>query len=105
MCSKYDSAMRRPVIKAAAACVAFVAALCVAGYVYVRQSLPVVSGTTQIAGIAAPGDIVRHAAAIPHIFATSKLDAVCGLGYAHAQDRLWQMEFQRRIGNGRLSEI
>ena len=28
-----------------------------------------------------------------------------GLGYAHAQDRLWQMEFQRRIGHGRLSEI
>src|SRR5207237_10313117 len=28
-----------------------------------------------------------------------------GLGYVHAQDRLWQMEFQRRIGHGRLSEI
>ncbi len=27
------------------------------------------------------------------------------LGYAHAQDRLWQMEFQRRIGNARLSEV
>ncbi len=28
-----------------------------------------------------------------------------GLGYVHAQDRLWQMEFQRRIGHGRLSEM
>src|SRR5262249_18422475 len=35
----------------------------------------------------------------------TKLDAFYGLGYVHAQDRLWQMEFQRRIGHGRLSEI
>ena len=34
-----------------------------------------------------------------------RLDALFGLGYVHAQDRLWQMEFQRRIGHGRLSEI
>src|SRR5437867_3693107 len=27
------------------------------------------------------------------------------VAYVHAQDRLWQMEFQRRIGHGRLSEI
>ncbi|MGC4082191.1 MAG: penicillin acylase family protein [Vicinamibacterales bacterium] len=50
-------------------------------------------------------DIVRDADAIPHIFATTKRDGLFGLGYAHAQDRLWQMEFQRRIGHGRLSEI
>ena len=39
------------------------------------------------------------------MFASTKLDALFGLGYVHAQDRLWQMEFQRRIGYGRLSEI
>ena len=38
-----------------------------------------------------------------HIVAANKLDGLFGLGYAHAQDRLWQMEFQRRIGHGRLS--
>ena len=43
--------------------------------------------------------------AVPHILALNKLDALFGLGYVHAQDRLWQMEFQRRIGHGRLSEI
>ncbi|MFN3335543.1 MAG: penicillin acylase family protein, partial [Caldilinea sp.] len=41
----------------------------------------------------------------PHIFATTDHDAFYGLGYAHAQDRLWQMEMNRRIGAGRLSEI
>ncbi|PYQ69847.1 MAG: penicillin amidase, partial [Acidobacteria bacterium] len=50
-------------------------------------------------------EIIRDADAIPHIFGATKQDAFFGLGYAHAQDRLWQMEFQRRIGHGRLSEI
>jgi penicillin amidase len=76
-----------------------------AGYLYLRQSLPQTSGTATVAGIAGPVDIVRDADAIPHIFAATKLDALFGLGYVHAQDRLWQMEFQRRIGHGRLSEI
>ena len=39
------------------------------------------------------------------MFAVTRLDTFYGLGYAHAQDRLWQMEFQRRVGMGRLSEI
>ena len=74
-------------------------------YVYLRQSLPQITGNVSVAGITGPVDIVRDADAIPHIFATTKLDALFGLGYAHAQDRLWQMEFQRRVGHGRLSEI
>lgn len=42
---------------------------------------------------------------VPTIRAGSLKDAVFGLGYAHARDRLWQMEYERRIGSGRLSEI
>src|SRR5262249_41615337 len=56
-------------------------------------------------GLRGPVDIVRDADDIPHVFGSTKLDALFGLGYVHAQDRLWQMEFQRRIGHGRLSEI
>jgi penicillin amidase len=74
-------------------------------YLYLRQSLPVVDGETKVAGISGPVDIVRDADAIPHVIATTKLDGLYGLGYVHAQDRLWQMEFQRRVGHGRLSEI
>ena len=74
-------------------------------YLYLRQSLPVLNGTLQVAGLSEPIDIIRDADAIPHIFATNKLDGFYGLGYVHAQDRLWQMEFQRRIGFGRLSEV
>ncbi len=49
--------------------------------------------------------IIRDAAGIPHIFASTDPDAFFALGYVHAQDRLWQMEMHRRIGAGRLSEI
>src|SRR5262245_13032443 len=81
-------------------------------YVYARRSLPLLDGASVIAGARyadgtqpAPIEIVRDADAIPHVFAANKRDALFGLGYVHAQDRLWQMEFQRRIGFGRLSEI
>jgi len=64
-----------------------------------------VNGTIDVTGISAPVEIARDASGIPHIFGATRLDALYGLGYAHAQDRLWQMEFQRRVGFGRLSEI
>ena len=54
--------------------------------VYLRQSLPMVSGTLQVDGLSAPIEIIRDADAIPHIFATNKLDGLYGLGYAHALD-------------------
>ncbi len=95
----------RLMLKAVAAIVLVVACFAAAAYLAARRSLPVVNGTIAIAGLAAPIDIIRDADAIPHIFAATKLDALFGLGYVHAQDRLWQMEFQRRIGHGRLSEI
>jgi penicillin G amidase len=85
--------------------VVIVAAVAVGAYVYARRSLPRISGTIHVEGLSGPVEIVRDADAIPHIFAAAKLDALFGLGYVHAQDRLWQMEFQRRIGHGTLSEV
>jgi penicillin G amidase len=43
--------------------------------------------------------------ALPHVIAETEYDAAFGLGYAHAQDRLWQMEVNRRVAAGRLAEI
>src|SRR6187399_1181055 len=76
-----------------------------AAYHYLRRSLPLLDGTIAVTGIRSTVDIVRDADAIPHVFASNKADALFGLGYLHAQDRLWQMELQRRIGHGRLSEV
>lgn len=74
-------------------------------WVYFRSSLPPTAGDLTVAGISAPVAITRDADGVPHIHAASDRDAWFGLGFAHAQDRLWQMEMQRRIGAGRLSEI
>ncbi len=62
-------------------------------------------GERSVPGLSAPVSIERDAHGVPTIRAASPSDALFGLGYAHAQDRLWQMEFQRRIGSGRLAEI
>lgn len=70
-----------------------------------RLPLPRVRGTVRAPGLGAPVEIARDGWGIPHIAAQSEGDAAFGLGYAHAQDRLWQMELHRRIGTGRLAEL
>jgi penicillin amidase len=74
------------------------------GYVHLRRSLPRLDGTVRVAGLGAPVEIMRDVDGIPHIYGQSQADVFLGLGYVHAQDRLWQLEFQRRIGQARLSE-
>lgn len=75
------------------------------GYLYLYRSLPQRSGEVKVAGLSSSVDIVRDADGVPHIYADSSPDAYFGLGYVHAQDRLWQMEYQRRVVQGRLAEI
>jgi len=62
-------------------------------------------GRMNMTGLSGVVSITRDANGIPHISAQSRADAVQALGFAHAQDRLWQMEFLRMTGQGRLSEI
>lgn len=74
-------------------------------YWFAARSLPDYNATTQVAGIAAPVEIVRDTANVPHIFGRENADVYFALGYAHAQDRMWQMTFMRRVVQGRLSEL
>lgn len=62
-------------------------------------------GEARLTGLDGPVTILRDANAVPHIFADSQLDAYRALGFAHAQDRFFQMEFTRRTAAGRLSEV
>ncbi len=80
-------------------------ALAAGAYLWLRTSLPVVDGTVALAGLSGPVEVVRDKHAIPHVFAQNEHDAYFALGFVHAQDRLWQMEFQRRVAAGRLSEV
>lgn len=72
---------------------------------YVLAVSPRIDGRSAIPGIAAPVEVIRDRHAVPHIFARSAEDASAALGFVHAQDRLWQMETNRRIAAGRLAEI
>src|SRR5258706_7354035 len=62
-------------------------------------------GTVRLAGPQAAIEMGRDAFGIVTIGADSEYDAAFALGYAHAQDRLFQMDLTRRLGAGRLSEV
>lgn len=56
-------------------------------------------------GLEHEGRIAWDAAGVPHIRAQNLEDGYFLLGYSHARDRLWQMEFARRYAGGTLSEV
>src|SRR6267378_4322580 len=72
---------------------------------YLRSSLPQTSGRLVVPGLHAEIRIDRDTDGVPLITARDDEDAAFGLGFVHAQDRLFQMELQRRYGAGRLAEI
>ncbi|MCX7834229.1 MAG: penicillin acylase family protein [Ignavibacteria bacterium] len=49
--------------------------------------------------------VYKDAFGVPHIEAKNQKDLFFILGYIHAQDRLWEMDFMRRVSQGKLSEI
>jgi penicillin amidase len=75
------------------------------GWAFLAGSLPRTSGTLILAELTAPVAVVRDAAGIPTIRAQSTRDLYTALGFVHAQDRLFQMDQQRRLVQGRLSEV
>ena len=74
-------------------------------YFLASRSLPEYDKTLQSSGVSAPVEIVRDNANVPHIFGETDDDVFFALGYAHSQDRLWQMVMLRRTAQGRLSEV
>ncbi len=74
-------------------------------YLFVRRSFPVVDGTIEAAGLYRPVTVIRDRWGVPHLYAENSHDLFFAQGYVHAQDRLWRMEFSRRISRGTLSEV
>ena len=74
-------------------------------YYFLQRSLPDYNEDFTLSGISAPVEIVRNNADVPHIFGATDDDVFFALGFAHAQDRLWQMTMLRRTVQGRLSEV
>ena len=69
------------------------------------RSLPILDGQMQLQGLSSPVQVRRDTADVTHIEAQSALDAWRALGFVHAQERGWQLEFNRRLMRGELSEI
>ncbi len=78
---------------------------CLGRHSPIRRSWPRVKGVLTVPGLIASVQVIRDSYGVPHIYAQNLRDLFFAQGYVHAQDRLWQMDFQRRIGHGRLSEI
>ncbi len=69
------------------------------------KSLPDYGKDIKLAGLTADVTVIRDSLAIPHIYAENEHDLYVAVGYAMAQDRLWQMDLLRRVTQGRLAEI
>ncbi|MDQ2939997.1 MAG: penicillin acylase family protein, partial [Actinomycetota bacterium] len=70
-----------------------------------RRPLPKWSGSLSVNGISAPIEIASDRWGVPHVRAQTPEDLWFGQGFCHARERLWQMDFYRRVTAGRLSEI
>jgi len=70
-----------------------------------RGPLPETSGALDVPGLHGPVVIERDSWGIPRIRAEHAEDLFFANGLVHAQDRFWQMELNRRVGSGRLSEL
>ncbi|HMX59849.1 MAG TPA: penicillin acylase family protein [Chitinophagales bacterium] len=70
-----------------------------------RTRLPKIDGKLSISGLKEDVEIIRDELGIAHIYANNINDLMFAQGYVHAQDRLFQMELNRKVARGTLSEI
>ena len=75
------------------------------GLWYARQTLPRTDGHLQVSGLGAPVQVNRDGSDVTHILAQNPRDAWMALGYVHAQERGWQLAFNRAVMRGTLSEF
>ena len=79
--------------------------MAILSYNLATRSLPNYNQSLVSGKITDEVEIIRNSSNIPHIFSDNLNDVFFGLGYAHAQDRFWQLNILRRSTQGRLSEI
>jgi len=74
-------------------------------FIWLLNTKPVYDGTLTLKGLKDKTGIIYDEFGVPHIYASNAHDAYFALGYAQAQERLFQMAMIRRATCGRLSEI
>ncbi|MCP4363064.1 MAG: penicillin acylase family protein [Chloroflexi bacterium] len=70
-----------------------------------KQRLPQVNGRIYLPTLHHPVTIQRDKWDIPHISAADRYDLFTAQGFVHAQERMWQLELNRRAAKGTLSEL
>jgi len=75
------------------------------GWNRIHSSLPVIDGEQTLAGLAAPATVTRDAQGVVTVSGTHRLDVARALGFAHGQDRFFQMDLLRRRAAGELAEL
>jgi penicillin amidase len=70
-----------------------------------KAALSTTNGTLKLAGLEHSVTVLRDSWGVPHIYAQSQHDLFFAQGFVTAQDRLFQMELWKRVGQGRLAEI
>jgi penicillin amidase len=69
------------------------------------RSAPRRDGTLATPGLSAPVTVIRDRFGVPHIYASNDHDLYFAQGYVQAQDRLFQIDLERRMARGELSEL
>lgn len=82
-----------------------VGAAALAGWIYLRGSLPQLDGQVAASGLAAQASIERDAQGSVTVTASNRIDLAYATGYAHGQDRFFQMDLLRRIAAGELAGL
>ena len=103
--SQIGSVLRAGAITAAGGAAIAAAAVASAWHRLLIRPLPQTEGTLRVAGLSGAVRVTRDRWGVPHLSASTRPDLWFGQGFVHAQDRLWQMDFYRRVACGRLSEI
>lgn len=75
------------------------------GVVQIRRPFPTTDGELTIPGLKSEVHVYRDEWGVAQIYADNMADLMFAQGYVHAQDRFWQMEFWRHVGQGRISEM
>lgn len=103
--SRWRSRLKRIALISFLVC--FILALLLSGgaFWFVQRTLPQVSGTLTVTGLEQTVSVRRDQWGVPYIKASTLHDVLFAQGYVTAQDRLFQMEFNRLLAQGRLAEF
>lgn len=98
-------APRRWLVRALIGLPLLLIALALGVWTSVRASLPQLDGDAAIPGLSAPVSLGRDALGTLVVEGRTRLDVARGLGFAHAQERFFEMDLTRRSAAGELSAL